>query len=325
LLTDQHTRVRRRIRALNVIEPEVGAILVVGEQPDEAWSKLLDWSADGGTLILTGPSAVLEKATGVSFSARDYSGRLELASEFAATPLELSASASHSLSLPASAGRSVRTFASAENRPYVLEMQHGEGTLLLFADEDFLQNASLSVGDNGFFAFSLLNRPETVLELVGPWTGGGADSTLGAVKNAGMGPLLAQLCFVALLFGWSGGVAFGSRRDPKVQRRRAFRDHVVALGDNYRRGRATRFALATYGSWLVERLRDRLSFEQPIGLIELASRVAARVPESESELVVLFAEIRQAQEDVATARPSPADLALLNKLETLALRVGGSK
>ncbi|HET6553432.1 MAG TPA: hypothetical protein VFG49_07845, partial [Dyella sp.] len=113
--------------------------------------------------------------------------------------------------------------------------------------------------------------------------------------------------------------------DPVRARRRAFRDHVLALGESYRRARATRFALATYGSWLIERLRERLSPQQPIGLIELAGRIAARVNQPESELVLLLAEARDAQDDLATARPSPADLTTLEKLESMTLRAGGSK
>jgi hypothetical protein len=108
-------------------------------------------------------------------------------------------------------------------------------------------------------------------------------------------------------------------------RRRAFRDHVLALGANYRRARATRYALASYGSWLIERLRERLSPRQSIGLIDLAGRIALRVSEPESEVVMLLAEVRDAQDDMATARPSPADLSTLEKLEILTVRAGGSK
>ena len=63
-------------------------------------------------------------------------------------------------------------------------------------------------------------------------------------------------------FGWRVRAAWGRRRH-----------HVLALGESYRRARATRFALATYGSWLIERLRERLSPQQPIGLIDLAGRI----------------------------------------------------
>jgi len=325
LLSDQHTTVRRRVRALNVIEPEVAIIMVVGEQPSEAWAKLLEFTAGGGTLVVGAPSAELAKVISVQYSSATYSGRLNLPREFQENRLELSVVARHALELPKSGGESDRTFALAADRAYVAEHGYGSGRVLYFGDDDFLSNASLSVGDNAFFAVSLLRREEQVLELVGPWTGGGASSTFSALFKAGLGTLVAQLGLLAVLFGWHGGAAFGQRRDPSAVRRRAFRDHVLALGESYRRARATRFALASYGSWLVERLRERLSPHQPIGLIDLAGRIAARVGQPESELVLLLTEARDAQDDLAAARPSPADLQILEKLETLTVRAGGSK
>ena len=325
LLRDQHTTVRRRIRALNVIEPEVSAILVVGEQPSEAWAKLLAFAAGGGMLVVSESSVELAKATSVNFSSDSYSGRLDVPPGFEPSRLELSAVARHSLEFKKVAVDHERTFALAGKNAYVAERSYGAGNVLYFGDEEFLSNASLSVGDNAFFAVSLLRRNGQVLELVGPWTGGGSSSTFASLFKAGLGALLAQLALLAVLFGWQGGTAFGLRKDPIAVRRRAFRDHVLALGESYRRARATRFALATYGSWLIERLRERLSPQQPIGLIDLAGRMAGRVEQPESELVLLLSEAREAQDDFAAARSSPADLSTLEKLETLTVRAGGSK
>ncbi|HYP77393.1 MAG TPA: DUF4350 domain-containing protein [Polyangiaceae bacterium] len=326
LLREQGTIVRRRIRALNVIEPEVTAILVVGEQPSEAWAKLLEFAAGGGTLVVSEGSDQLAKATHVRYSFAPYQGRLDLPDVVGVEPtrLELSAVARHALEL-GNSDDAERTFALAGKSVYVAERGYGAGSVLYFGDDEYLSDASLSIGDNAFFSVSLLRREGRVLELVGPWTGGGASSTLASLFKAGLGPLLAQLGLLAVLFGWHGGAAFGLRKDPVVVRRRAFRDHVLALGENYRRARATRFALASYGSWLIERLRERLSPQQPIGLIDLAGRIAARVERPEAELVLLLAEARDAQDDSATARPAPADLNTLEKLETLTVRAGGSK
>lgn len=324
LLREQQVTVRRRIRPLNELEPDVHAILVVGEQSSEAWSKLLQFASDGGTLVVTGSSEDLAKATNVHYTAEPYEGRLELPAGFEPTQLELSAVAQHALDLRTSV-QDERTFATASKRPYVAERNYGEGRVLFFGDDEFLSDASLSVGDNAFFAVSLLSGNGQTLELVGPWTGGGASSTFSSLYKAGLGALVAQLALLAVLFGWHGGTAFGLRRDPSAVRRRAFREHVLALGENYRRARATRFALATYGSWLIERLRERLSPQQPIGLIELASRMALRVGRPETELVLLLTEARDAQEDSASARPSANDLTTLEKLESMTLRAGGSK
>lgn len=326
LLNEQHTTVRRRLRPLDELEPDVGSILVVGEQPGEVWSKLFEFASAGGTLIITAESDDLEEASHTRYLPSSYSGKLAwLPVGFEPAQFELSAVCEHALELPPPQRARDRTFATANMRPYVAERGYGAGRLLFFADEDFLSSASLSLGDNAFFVTSLLRRPGQVLELVGPWTGGGSTSAFSSLFKAGLGVLLAQLGLFAVVFGWHGGVRFGSPLDPVAPRRRAFRDHVLALGASYRRARATRFALATYGSWLTERLRDRVSPQQPIGLIDLAGRVATRVGQPESELVLLLAETRDAQDDAAHAKPSAADLSTLEKLETVTLRAGGSK
>jgi len=325
LLTDQQTTVRRRIRALKEIEPQVTEILVAGELPDEAWSKLLHWVSDGGTLIVTDSAPAIEKKLHASYMPHAYRGRLELGPGFDPVHLELSANTDHALDFPTGSAGNDRLFARVEGHPYIASRQYGEGSVLFFADGEFLSNASLSIGDNAFFAVSLLTRPRQVLEIVGPWTGGGATSIFGALRSAGLGPLLLQLLVLTFFYAWCRGTAFGTRRDPVLVQRRAFRDHVLALGDCYRKARATRFVLATYGAWLTERLRERLSPQQPIGLIDLAGRIAARYPEPETALVLLLTETREAQDDLETARPSPADLQNCQTLETLAMRVGGSK
>ena len=325
LLREQQTTVRQRIRALDVIEPEVAAILVDGDQTDEAWAKLVRFASRGGMLIVTSTDDQLETAARVRSKLGSHSGKLELDQGLEAGDLYVSTVASHWLSLVEPDRPRDRVYASAEKGPFVVERSYGAGSVLIFADDEFLSNASLSLGDNAYFAVSLLRHPGEVLEIVGPWTGGGADSTLSSLTKAGLGTLLAQLALLAALFGWYGGVAFGSRRDAVVLPRRAFRDHVLALGDSYRRARATRYALATYGSWLVDRLRERLSPQQPVGLIDLAGRIAARVSESEADVVRLLTAARDAQEQLEAARPATSELVTLDKLENLTLRAGGSK
>jgi len=324
VLRDQQVTVRRRIRALTEIESDVSAILVVGEQSDEAWPHLLKFAEAGGMLVVTESSEALAKATNVHYLSETYKGRLDLPADLQKVPLELSAVARHALDLGA-AVQGEQTYALAGKHPYVAERSYGDGTVLYFGDDEFLSNASLSVGDNALFVVNLLRNNGRVVELVGPWTGGGASSTLSSLTKAGLGALVAQLALLALLFAWHGGTAFGVRRDPVAVRRRAFRDHVLALGESYRRARATRFALATYGSWLIERLRERLSPQQPIGLIDLAGRMAAKVEQPESQLMLLLTEAREAQDDLNVAQPSPADLTTLEKLESLTLRAGASK
>ncbi|HKQ69527.1 MAG TPA: hypothetical protein VJT73_09315 [Polyangiaceae bacterium] len=132
--------------------------------------------------------------------------------------------------------------------------------------------------------------------------------------------VLALLAFGALL-AWHRGVAFGARRDPVTLRRRAFVDHVRALGATYGRARASRFALAAYGNWAVDRMRDRLSPGGNTALFDLAATAAHRARMAETEVVVLFAEAKSATEPGLD--DEPADLAKLHDLERLVFRTGG--
>lgn len=325
LLTDRGMTVRRRIRPLEAFEPDQHLILVEGEQSPETWDWLIEFVDEGGTLIVAATDERLEKTTQIHFERHAFAGKLEVGADLEAPPLELYAATERALRLPPENPPGLRTLALADGHPFVVQHYLGDGSVLFFADSAFLGNASLTVADNAYFATTLLAHRDGLLELVGPWTSNGTESTIGALKQAGLATVMAQLALIVLLFGWSGGVAFGARRDPVLSHRRAFRDHVLALAENYRRVRATRFALATYGGWLIERLRERVSPQQPLGLIDLAGRLAPRVEASEAELVVLLTEAHEARDELSGARPDAADLEKLQRLESLAVRVGGSK
>ena len=325
LLSDNGTTVRQRIRPLGAFEPELHVILVEGEQSPETWDWLIEFVDEGGTLVVAATDERLEKTTQVHFERHAHAGKLDVGSELNAPPLELFAVTDMALRLPPDNKPGLVTLASADGHPFVVQQYFGDGSVLFFADPAFLGNASLSVADNAWFVTALLARRGGLFELVGPWTSDGSQSTLGSLKQAGLGTVMAQLALVAVLFAWFGGVAFGARRDPIHAHRRAFRDHVLALAENYRRVRATRFALATYGGWLIERLRERVSPQQPLGLIDLAGRLAPRVELSEPELVLLLTEVHGARDELAGARPDATDLEKLQRLESLAVRVGGSK
>jgi hypothetical protein len=198
---------------------------------------------------------------------------------------------------------------------------YGKGSITFFADDRLLRNASLSVGDNAYFAVSLLNQPGRVLELVGPWTGPGASSPFAALRHAGLVPIILALLGLALVAAWHHGAAFGKRRDPITEPRRAFADHVRALGGSYARAHATRFALGAYGAWAVDRLRERLSSGQAVGLIDLSGIAARRAGLTQAQVVTMLAEAREAQEDGLGRAPS--DLAKLEDLEKLVSKAGG--
>jgi hypothetical protein len=326
LLQDNGTKVRKRIRDIGAIDPEVAEVLALGEVDEDALKKLLEWVNLGGSLTITTPLESVEAASKIKFNGAPCSGKLALGPGFEATPLKLSALGGRTLSVPAEDEDSTHwTFANCDGRPYVASASYGDGTITVVAESELFSNASLSVGDNAHFAVSLLNSPGHTLEIVGPWTGGGASSPLMSIRNAGLGPALLQLLVFALLFAWHYGTAFGKRRDPLGIARRAFVEHVQALGAVYARARASRFVLAAYGAWAFDRLRERTAPGEAVGVIDLAGAVARKTGTSQAEVVELLAETRHAQEASATEVHAPQDLQTLQRLEALVFRTGGNK
>jgi hypothetical protein len=322
LLTAQGTKVRRRLREVSHVDGEVGGILVIGAESQESIDPLLTWVGSGGHLFLTYPTSRLLEI-----------GRLKPANASCPEQLELGTKKAGSWRLFAPSPRCwevpppkkdedpTQVVIRSGTMAYVATRSYGQGSITFFADDTLLRNAALSVGDNAYVTVSLLNQPGRVLELVGPWTGAGASSPLAAIRQAGLGPLMLALLAYGLVAAWHYGAAFGKRRDPIVEPRRAFVDHVRALGASYSRAHASRFALGVYGAWAADRLRERLGGGQSVGLIDLSGVAARRAGMTEAAVVTMLAEAREAQEDGEGRAPS--DLAKMDELEKLVSKTGG--
>jgi hypothetical protein len=322
LLTAQGTKVRRRLRETSKVDGEVSGILVIGSESCDSIEPLLTWVRAGGHLFLTYPTTRLLEI-----------GRLKSVDASCPEQLELRTKEGWGMRLFVPSPRCWETEKAPKDEvptevvvrsghmAYVAMRRYGEGSITFFADDTLLRNAALSVGDNAYVAVSLLNQPGRVLELIGPWTGAGASSPFGAIRQAGLAPLVWALLAYGLLAAWHYGTAFGKRRDPIVEPRRAFVDHVRALGASYSRAHASRFALGVYGAWAADRLRERLGGGQAVGLIDLSGVAARRAGLTEAAVVTMLADVREAQEDGEGRAPS--DLAKLDELEKLVSKTGG--
>src|SRR6185436_17207593 len=116
------------------------------------------------------------------------------------------------------------------------------------------------------------------------------------IKNTKLVPVLLQLLILLLVvFAWRG-TRFAQPRDPAERSRRAFAEHVRALGLVYARARATRLALANYAAWALDRLRDRLEPGSDPSLHRLAAAIAARTGRPEGEVMRVLVEARSARD-----------------------------
>ena len=160
----------------------------------------------------------------------------------------------------------------------------GSGRILGLASADLLSNAGLSVPGNAAAMIGLLaalDRHEFAIaraeQGIAP-----PNNPFAGLTHIGLGPALAHVAFfIPLLF-----VAYGMRQTaPRAEppaRRRAFAEHVQAVGALYARTRAASHALAVY----VKHVDDRLRATAPRG-VDPARFLAARSgadPTSTTEL-----------------------------------------
>jgi hypothetical protein len=293
--------------------PDTGKTLLVfpeTEIDDAGWERLLDWVAEGGDLVIAGVPSVPRRAgatTGegtqsgpvlVQDDAQDQFGELLLA--IPAGPV-----------LRATGGEVL--LARAEGEPYAVHRRLGKtgilgGHVVVLADDRLFTNIALTAGNNGAFLISLFRSLHPDVEICDAWTGAGADTPLDSIASARMTPILLQLfALLAVFFLWKGR-AFGILRDPSSHQRRAFADHVRALGLAYARAGASRHVLGLYAAWAIEKLRDRVPRGGRFGLAPLADAIALRTGQPQGEVMRVLVEAHDAQKEAAPPSLGPGSL-----------------
>jgi Domain of unknown function (DUF4350)/Domain of unknown function (DUF4129) len=335
---NQHSvKVRRRKAKLAEAKGSAAILIMPGAEVTEAdWASLFTWvEEDGGALVIAGvplpplldlrierdtetETRVTVEPAGVSFFASRGSAELPPGRRL----VQASTGAAPEDDVLLRRGASV----------VAVRREGGKGTIIVFADGALFTNIGLTVGDNLPLAFTAvyhLTKPPRELEIVDAWNTRGASTPIASVRNAELTPALLQLLLVAaLLFAWKGA-PFAALRDPPAVPRRAFADHVRALGLAYARARASRHVLGLYASWALERLRERVHRAGRQGLHPLAEAIAVRTGRPESEVMRVLVEAASAREEAAppsslhprgsrrTSRErgdTSADLALIREL-----------
>ncbi|WP_437683035.1 DUF4350 domain-containing protein [Sorangium sp. So ce131] len=196
---------------------------------------------------------------------------------------------------------------------YAVYESIGDGAAIVFADGALFTNIALTAGDNGAFLVDLLASFERPVELCDGWTGAGASTPMDSLREAHLTPALLQLfALAALLLLWKGR-AFGALRDPPAQARRAFVDHVRALGRCYGAARAAAHVSGLYAGWALDRLRERVQRRPGAGIVPLAEAIAVRTGRPEREIVEVLVEAQGAREPAGppSTRAGRAALAAL--------------
>ena len=323
LLTDQGAKVHLRVAPLSKLADDVGVLLIYATELEAAEQKhVLDWVREGGALVVVGTSDLTE-AGEVEVVPRACGHLAERGPGQELLPLKLAVVGEQSLRVssdPAS-GIAQRVDATCGGSPYIVTSFLDDGQITFIPERELLSNGGLSMGDNARLVAELLSARASMIELVGPWTGDGAQSPVQSLKSAGLLPVMLQLLGLSLLLAVRQGTSFGARRDVQKLERRAFADHVRAVGSNYARANAGRLAAANYGLLLVDQLRERTCPGQRPTLLQLAAVVARRVRRPETEIVELLVEAKTAFDDSIDGQG--INHKLIRELERLSLQAGG--
>jgi hypothetical protein len=195
---------------------------------------------------------------------------------------------------------------------YSAVLAHGRGYVLGIATDELFTNAGLARPGNAPTTVAVLsNTGRQSFAIAEPDDGVAPPSTpLAAMLHAGLGPALGHAVLAALLLFLAAGVRLAHPKPTPPPLRRAFVEHVEAVGALYARTRSAPHALATYARFADDRLRARLPRQTGDIAGFLASR--ARVPLEKCQRV--WARATAAR---GGARPQGDELAVLAELAAL--------
>jgi hypothetical protein len=272
----------------------VPAILIDAERTpldDDAETHLVEWVRAGGILVLAGaperwPHAFGAKRLRVEEShgvhAQPHSA---VASSSTTTDGELADPYGFDFDAPAvdSSAKDddddddgeARRVAWLDNRvTYAATLPRGRGVVLGIATDELLTNAGLARPHNAATLVEILsNTGSDSFAIAQPQDGTAPPSSpVSAMTRAGLGLPLVHGLFAAAVLFLAAGTRLTRPRPVVPQARRAFSEHVEAVGALYARTHSAPHALAAYARFVEQRLRARM----PRGAGDVAAFLASR-------------------------------------------------
>lgn len=275
------------------------------ELDDETREHLVEWVEKGGSLVLAGLPRTWPKEFGIQPEDSTHPGhvtarRLLARGSGAADDADDKEGADDEEdddSTPASSagpiyatatergelarGAGVRTGAGGErvawfddDTAYAVAAPHGKGWVVGIATDELLTNAALARPDNAAVLLAIVsNADREELKIAQLEDGVSPPSTpLAALERAGLGMGLWHALVAALVLFLAEGVRLARPVPEPPPVRRAFVEHVEAVGALYRRTGQGAHALAAYARFADHRLRARM----PRGGSDVAAFLASR-------------------------------------------------
>jgi hypothetical protein len=266
---------------------------------DETRAHLVEWVDAGGSLVLAGAPQTWPGEFGVGLPAPcgpgELSARRLLARSHGAAPNDddegedEEPATQHATAVYASAVehgqigmRSALTLPIASERVawfddqaiYAAAIPHGKGWVLAIASDELLTNAGLARTGNAAATIAILSNADRLeFKIAQPEDGLAPPTTpLTAMNRAGLGLGMVHALLAAVVLFLAAGIRMARATPTPPVVRRAFVEHVEAMGALYARTNNAEHALATYARFAEERLRAQM----PRGTSDVAAFLASR-------------------------------------------------
>jgi hypothetical protein len=346
-----------RLTTLAKLDSAVSSLVMLpgANVDDAAWTAIGSWTAEGGTLLIAGGERALPSWIGVTLTGEAKAGAMSAPltippDQKDRLPAVLAAVVPSQREVQIAASVSTQKATDEEGQEddeqappppplllhgkkiYAVERTYeGGGRAIVLADDRLLTNASLLVGDNARLLVELLRPGGPRLELAGELTGLVSHNPMTSVHRGRLAPAMLQLLLLVVLFYVYKGAHFGRPIDPIAASRRRFSEHARAVGLLYGRNRAGRHALEIYGSYALERLRERLNLSGGKGMLAVAEEVATRTGRPLGDVMRVLVESRPVKRETDPERErivqeanSANDLASMREIATLLSNTGGA-
>ena len=322
LLEQRGATVTRRTNPVEeLVEDDTDTVVVMpsARLSEADWSALLDWVDGGGFLVVAG--ADVPDSLGVKEAA--IAGCVDKPSAAPMGPaFEKSKVVYHDA--PLVLGPDWAPQVLCGGAPLVASRSHGDGTVILLGSARFLSNASLASGDNARIVVALMGQPALV-SLMDGRIRAGTDSPYRSMAQSGLLPALVQGLVLLLLIALARGAAFGLRRELVLPPRRAFAEHVRAVGRLYARAGAVRHALGAYAAWALDRLNARRGPTSANRLLDSAGFISRTTGLEERVVTRILVDAADARERPDLAGSPEEDRATFVALDELVKKTGGIK
>lgn len=229
------------------------------------------------------------------------------------------------LTVPLSERDAPQVLVERAGEPFVVRWRSERGTLVVVADRRLVANGAMAVPADARLAVALAlevagEAKALQYATLGPSTP--AENPAQSLEKAGLWAFVVQaLVTLGVLFA-ARGLAFGTLRDRTTTRRRAFSEHIVALGIQLARRSGSRLATSLYVAWALERLRQRAG--RDVGrrdLRALAADLAPRLGENEDDLRRVFEHADAMRRDPGGISVPERDFAVMRRLGQMISRL----